>query len=155
MFLGCKTTTNKQTPVDKLGAVIEVGDWWWRHQSYWEILCLFVVILRPSNIKRTYQDGHWLLTMHTHADFIVLPHWKPKPPSSGQHYDLISHSDTLSWHWANQSLPCPTNAKRQARKQEQSILKSLVWLDQDSNPQSPKSEMHALLIRQCTLFILA
>ena len=27
------------------------------------------------------------------------------------------------WHWANQSLPCPSNAERQARQRKVSILK--------------------------------
>ena len=42
--------------------------------------CLFVV-LRPSNILRSYQDGYRLVTVHTHDDFIVLPHWETRPPA--------------------------------------------------------------------------
>ena len=51
-------------------------------------------------------------------------------------HDLISHSVTLSWHWANQALHCPNNAEHLASKWQQvSILyKSLVWLDNCSNP---------------------
>ena len=44
------------------------------------------------------------------------------------------HSVILSWLWASQSLPNPNNADRHARKRQVSILKSLVWLDQGSNP---------------------
>ena len=49
-----------------------------------------------------------------------------------QHHDLLSYSVALSWHWANQSFPYPNNAKHQAREQQVSILKSLVWFDQGS-----------------------
>ena len=28
----------------------------------------------------SYQDGYQLETVHTHGDFIVLPHWKTRPP---------------------------------------------------------------------------
>ena len=51
-----------------------------------------------------------------------------------QHHDLISYSAILSWHWYNQSLPYPINAKHLTRKQQVSISKSLVWLKKGSNP---------------------
>ena len=56
----------------------------------------------------------------------MLPHWDN---------DLLSHSVTLSWHWANQSSPYPNNAERQAHERQVSILMSLVWLNQGSNLQ--------------------
>ena len=61
-----------------------------------------------------------------------------------QHHNIISHLVILSWHWANQSLFYPNNAERLARKQQVSILKSLVSIDQDLNSwlrvtQSPKT----------------
>ena len=43
---------------------------------------------------------------------------------------------TLSWHWANQSLPYPNNAKHYAKKGQV----SLVWLDQGSNLKGPDSK---------------
>ena len=58
------------------------------------------------------------------------PTWRP----GHQHHDLISHSVTLSWHWANQFLTYSNNTKRQARKRQVAILMSLVWFDQGSNP---------------------
>ena len=57
---------------------------------------------------------------------------------------LLSHSVTLSWLWANQSLPYPNNAERQAKKWQISILKALVWLDQVSNPWAPDSNPGSL-----------
>ena len=45
-------------------------------------------------------------------------HWKIRP--SAQH-NLISHSITLSWHWENQSLYYPIDAKQQTRKWQVSI----------------------------------
>ena len=52
---------------------------------------------------------------------------------------LLSHSVTLSWHWANQSFPYRNNAEHQARKRQGSILKSSVWLYQGSNPRGSDS----------------
>ena len=45
----------------------------------------------------------------------------------------------LSWHWANQSLLYPNNAKSLAKKQQVSILMSLVWFDEGSKPQGSDS----------------
>ena len=56
--------------------------------------------------------------------------------ASHQDQDLISHSVTLSWHEANQSLPYPNIAGHRARKWQVSILNSSVWLDPGSNPRS-------------------
>ena len=66
----------------------------------------------------------------------------------------------LSWYWVNQSLPYTNNAERQAREQQVSILKSLVWLDQGLNtvrsglklttfrfPDLPEQRADALLIQ--------
>ena len=44
-----------------------------------------------------------LVTVCTHAE-----HYSTRRPGH-QHHDLISHSVTLSWHKANQSLPCSNN----------------------------------------------
>ena len=54
-------------------------------------------------------------------------------PLGNQHYDLISHSVTLSWHWANDSLPDLNNVECLARKWQVSIFKSLVCLDHGLN----------------------
>ena len=62
-----------------------------------------------------------------------------------QHHDLITQPVTFFWHWANQSLSSPNSVEHLARKQQVSILKYLVWLDQGSNvcdvriPRSPKT----------------
>ena len=59
--------------------------------------------------------------------------------SLGHQTDLLSHPVTLYWHWSNQSLMTyRNNAKWQARKQEVSICKSLVWFDQVSNTWAPE-----------------
>ena len=42
--------------------------------------------------------------------------------SGHQHHDLIFHSVTLSWHYANQSLLSPINTKHQGRKRQESSL---------------------------------
>ena len=68
----------------------------------------------------SYQNGYQLVTMCTHGDFIVLPHWETRPPAP-----TPTHS---SWHWA---VPYSSNAERLARKQQLSIVK--LWLNHGSN----------------------
>ena len=66
--------------------------------------------------------------------------WLYSGPSLGnQTASTMTHSVTLSWHWANQFLLYPDNGKCLARKQQVSILKSLVWLHPDSNPRGSNS----------------
>ena len=43
----------------------------------------------------------------------------------------MTHSVTLSWLWANQSLCHPNYAECRARKRQVTIFNSLVWLDQN------------------------
>ena len=66
-------------------------------------------------------------------------------------------TSTITWYSSHiiltlsQSFPYPNNAKCLARKQQVSILKSLVWLDQNSDlwgsdsHNLPRREMDALL----------
>ena len=54
-----------------------------------------------------------------------------------QHHDLLSHSVTLSWYWANQPLSYPNNVECLVRMWKVSILKYLIWFDQGSNPRCP------------------
>ena len=70
-----------------------------------------VFVLRPSTVYGNIRMG----TDGCHGDFIVLPHWVIRLPAP---YNLLSHSVTLYRHWASQSLPYPSNAERQARKQQ-------------------------------------
>ena len=104
------------------------------------IVCLFVVVLHPSNIYGHIRTGTdlWQCTLVVLYSAASSGHW---------HYDLLSHSVTLSWHWAIQSLLYPNNAERQVRKRQVSVLKSLVWLDQamDSNSWSPDSLISQVL----------
>ena len=72
---------------------------------------------------------------------IVLAHWNNSP-----RVDMMLHSDTLFWFRANQSLLLPLNAACLAEKQQISILKSLVWPDQGSNPRSTTLEASTLSI---------
>ena len=72
-------------------------------------------------------DGYRLVTVHTYGNFIVLTHWNTRPPAP-----WASHSVALSWQWANQSLSYANNVEHQAKEWQVSILKSLIWLDQDS-----------------------
>ena len=51
------------------------------------------------------------------ALMVILPHWCCLTGTPGHwHHYLLSQSDALSCHWANQSLPYPITAKRQARR---------------------------------------
>ena len=69
------------------------------------------------------------MTVHAHGDFIVLPHWKTRPPAAWPDIPL-SH---IILHWSNQSLPYSNNVKCPARKWLLSIFTSLFWLDHGSN----------------------
>ena len=118
--------------------------------------CLLVV-LRPSNIYSHTRRGTdlWLC-----AHMVILLHCLTGKPGH-KHHDLISHSVTLSWHWASQSLFFLNNAEHLARKWQVSILKLLVWLNQSLNPQgldsliSPNRKRNVLLIRPlCLVFPL-
>jgi hypothetical protein len=63
--------------------------------------------------------------------FLVLDHWKNSP-----RIDISPYSDTLSWSRANQTLFVILNAVCLAENQQIPILRSLVWSDRGSNPQS-------------------
>ena len=80
---------------------------------------LFIVVLYPGKIY-----GHIRMTIDLWQYSIMLSH---------RETNLISHSVTLSWHWANQYLPYPSNAQFQARQRQVYIVKLLLWLDQGSN----------------------
>ena len=71
-----------------------------------------------------YQDNGRLVTMLTDSAF------NSAAPLENQATDTMipwPHSVTVSWHWGNQSLPYPINAKCQARKRQVSSL--CHWLD--------------------------
>ena len=55
-----------------------------------------------------------------------------------QHHDMISHSVTLSWYWANQSLPIPISASLGSDKYD--FYKSLVWFGWDPKPWPSQGE---------------
>ena len=63
------------------------------------VVCLFVVVLLRSNISGHIRMG----TVHTHDNFIALPHWEPRPPASQPDIPLI--------HWVNQFLHYPIIAE--------------------------------------------
>ena len=45
---------------------------------------------------RSHQDGHWLVTVRTHDNFIVLPHWEIRPPAQLPNVPLSHIILTLS-----------------------------------------------------------
>ena len=75
---------------------------------------LGLMVLHPSKIYHHIRMGADLWQCTLIVTLLVLPHERP----GQQHHDLISHSVTLSWYWANQSLLRPNNAKHLARKQQ-------------------------------------
>ena len=65
--------------------------------------------------------------------------WLYSPATLGhQAAGTMTCYPTQSHYPDTETLSYPNNAKCQARKQQLSILKLLVWLDQDSNPCGPK-----------------
>ena len=94
----------------------------------------------PTPDLRSYLERYRLETAYS---FMVALQYCPTGRPDHQHHNLISHSAALSCHWTSQSLPYPNNAEHLARKWQVYIFKTLVWLDQCSNPwgsdsQSPK-----------------
>ena len=70
---------------------------------------LAVGVLRPGNIWGQIRTGTDLW------QFTWLYSAAPLGDQASQHQNLITHSVTLSWHWANQSLLYSNNIERQAR----------------------------------------
>ena len=80
----------------------------------------------------TFMVVSWLLEFYILATTKTVWGWAPTYDSvhllqiysavtgrtGHQHHDLISHSVTLSWHSANQSLPYPNNTECLARRRQ-------------------------------------
>ena len=60
--------------------------------SWYALLFCFA----SSQHLRSYQYEHRLMAVHTHDDFIVLPHWETRPPGSGPDIPLSHIILTLS-----------------------------------------------------------
>ena len=72
---------------------------------------------------RSYQDGHWLVTVRTHGDFIVQPHSEIRPPAPWPNIPL----SPIILTWVNLSTPYPINVKHQARSDKYQFYKSFSW----------------------------
>ena len=79
-----------------------------------------------SDHLRSYQDGYWLMTVHTHGDCIFLPTRRP----GGRYYDLIAHVVSLSWYRMSQSNPILLLPSAKLGCDKYQFYNSLVWLDQ-------------------------
>ena len=118
------------------------------------------------HIYRTSLWRGWLVTVHTHGSFIVLPYWDIRLLAPWPAIPL-----TLSWHWANQCLPYPNNTAHQTRIQEPtSINFKVIGLTQpgfelwrsrlepprgSDFPDLPEWEADVLLIRPRRLVLCA
>ena len=87
------------------------------------------------------------------ALLVTLLYCPTGTPGYQHNHDLILHSVTLSWHWANQPLPCSDNAESLARKRHVYNFK-VISLTQPrfeparfGFPNFPKSKTDSLLIR--------
>ena len=102
----------------------------WRLYSEWgrsADLLLFYILATTKVISRRVPTCDSAF----HSDFIVLPNCETRPPAPWPDIHIIV---TLSWCWPNQPLLYPNNAECLTGKQQVSIIKSLVWFDQGSNP---------------------
>ena len=86
--------------------------WQWRPHYFslvvrWSMKLCFTLVGQAR-----WGDGYRFVTVCTHGDFIMLPHWNTRLLAPF----LLSYSVTLSWHWTNQSLPYYNNAEHQARE---------------------------------------
>ena len=50
---------------------------------FYVLVCCFMLPGHKTTNKQTwsYQDGCRLVTVHSHGDFIELPHWEARPPA--------------------------------------------------------------------------
>ena len=72
--------------------------------TYWRMAVCLIVCSRCLSYQhlRSYQDGYRLVTARTHDDFIILPHWKTRPPAPWPDITRDHIIPTLS-----QPIPCP------------------------------------------------
>ena len=87
---------------------------------------------------RLYQDGYQPVAVHTHDDFIMLPHWDIRP----WYHDPISYSVTRYLNIEPPS-PCPILLMPSARLGKRQVSLTLNRLDQGMKLQSPTCEASA------------
>ena len=78
---------------------------------------------------RSYQDGYWLLTVHTYSECIVLSHWEIRLPAPWPDIPLCHIILTLSEPVLALSYWCRTTMLGNKYR----VCKSLVWLNLEPN----------------------
>ena len=117
-WLNFHMNTNRSPPWD-------VSDGWMVSNTINKATRLFVVIFTSWQHLRSYQDGYWVVTVHTHGNFILLPHWDSKLPASWPDF-TVSHiilTLSLTSHWPFQIM-----ASTKLGKVKCKLCKVLVWL---------------------------
>ena len=71
-----RAAADLHTAVKVTCALWEVGG-----SGHWFSLVVWVLHLTSLQHLKSYQDRHWLVTVCTHDDLIVLPHWKIRLPA--------------------------------------------------------------------------
>jgi hypothetical protein len=103
--------------------------------------------VRTSHFQWDDDEVRFLLDQHAELDFYSNSSLKQQ---SG--VDMSLHSDTLFRFWANKSLLFLLNAACLTKKQQITILQSLVlyatlvWLNRGSNPRSTTLQISTLTI---------
>ena len=106
--------------------------------SEWLLFNSAICQLYHGETKLTF---NWMMrfalyyTISLSLRFIVLVHW-----NNSQWINLLSHSDTLSWFRAKQSLLFLLYAVSLTEKQHKLIALSSVWTNWGSNPRSTRGE---------------
>ena len=97
-----------------------------------------------TSCMRSYQDGHWLMTMYSIWWLYIAARteW-------GEATSTMTWYSIQSYYTDNQFLFYPTNAEHLARKWQVLMSKTLVWLDHGSNPQGSN---HGLLFWEIPRF---
>ena len=101
-----------------------------------------------ANFQWNHDEVCFVLNQHTYLILNVLDCWKNIP-----RVDMPSHTDTVSWFRANQTLLVLLSATSLAEKQQIPILWSLVWPDQCSNPRSAELVASILTTKPPVQFI--
>ena len=84
---------------------------------------------------RSYQDGHWLVTVRTHGGFIVLPNWGIRPPAPW--LDTMLSTIVLV-------SPSPVLLLILSSYEAYQFSKSMFWFDQEPNYRQPAFEAYTL-----------
>jgi hypothetical protein len=106
---------------------------------------MFSAIWWREQVNFQWEDDEvcFVLEQHAYLNVMVLYYW-----SNRLRIDMLPHSDTLSWIWANQSLLFLLNTACLTEKQQIPFFFGVVWSDSSSNLRSTAVGANTLTMHQ-------